>query len=107
LDEVEAEAAAGSDCAVYKTEKDVVEFYKKIKSRSHTSSNAMAVGTDVTLLKPRKVYIAENIMTIDPSKKMTIPNSYNINFYENAYKRVFMWHLAQRHDVCLFRTQET
>lgn len=95
LDEVEA---AGENCVVYRTEADINDFYAKLVKARGDPAKAQDLEQH-----PLKVYIPENIMTIDPQEKGIIANDYNINFYQNAYKRVVMWHLSQRHEVMLYR----
>ena len=56
-------------------------------------------------LSCEQIFIPKNIMTISAQSKNVNEEHakyYNILFYENAYKRVVMWHLSKSQNVVFY-----
>jgi len=85
------------DCLVYKSEADITSFHGMLRDRSNTPVVHARKQYDT-------VYIAQNIMMVSPESKGVVNyEDYGITFYQNAYKRVVMWHLAQGQNIAFFR----
>lgn len=81
---------------------------------THHYANAAQVNSSYELIKNsntktlkslKSVYLPKDIMTVDPATKDVNElhrKRYDIQFYENAYKRVVMWHLSQFQNVYFY-----
>jgi deoxyadenosine/deoxycytidine kinase len=81
---------------VYETESDLMTFYGLICDQA----------AELTQRKSyENVYIPSNVMTISHEAKGIISDhDYDITFYQNEYKRVVMWHLANFQNVYFYNT---
>lgn len=87
--------SASDSVLVYKNKQDLYNQYQLISSDTHiVEIEALKAYSDV--------YVPRDIMTVDPvSKGITLEHlaPYNITFYENAYKRVVLFHLGHNQNI--------
>lgn len=85
----EASKIAEPAC-IYRTAMGILEAFSAIEAGATPS--------------PSVVFIPDNIMTIDPADKgVSKTHKYAITFYENAYKRVVLYHLSTGCHVVFYK----
>lgn len=88
-------ATSASSSIVYRSEEDIVKQYQLL-----SSDNAFATVDELKAFSD--VYVPRNLMQIDPAVKEVNAEHlapYNITFYQNAYKRVVLFHLGNNQHV--------
>lgn len=98
-------AYSDEPCRVFLTTEDVSAEYERILSmRDQPNRDVDDYDIDETVA----VFLPSDIMTIDPFAKSVTPCHaalYGITFYENAFKRVVMFHLSRGRHVHLFASR--
>jgi hypothetical protein len=99
-----ASPPAAASTIVYRTPDDILAAYRRIRNGSLAAARLDRPTKNNTMV----VYVPTNIMTVDPKAKGVVvaPYDYDIIFYQNEYKRVVMWHLAQGHQITFFRQDD-
>jgi F0F1-type ATP synthase beta subunit len=80
---------------IYTTADDVRNAYAAIHS-----NNTQHIEKSSSV---KDVYIPADVLTVPAAQKGIVHHDYNIEFYENEYKRVVMWHLSKFHNVYFYR----
>jgi hypothetical protein len=94
--------ASSRNVFVYQTADQVRATYASITAAQDSDVDPSVSAHLQSLKQCRSIYVPKQLMTVDPATKGVNEEHrkrYDINFYENEYKRVVMWHLSQLHHV--------
>jgi hypothetical protein len=84
---------------IYSDEAQIQSNYQRILSKDNNSTELKSMKSFSS------VYIPKDIMNVNPASKGVVEvhrKRYNIQFFENPYKRVVMWHLSQHQNVYFY-----